>query len=52
MADEAECPDLMHHTPCPKGYLEWHAWAREMARTHRQVKCAGCGLYAIWIAKK
>lgn len=46
MGDET-CAD---HTPCPEGYLAWHAWAGRMSRTgHRQVKCPGCGLWAIWL---
>lgn len=51
---QALCPDFQHHTPCPvadSDYLGWHAWARKMSKTHRQVKCSGCGLYAIWIPK-
>lgn len=39
------------HTLAPAGYLAWHDWAKRMSRTHRQVRCAGCGLYAIWIPK-
>lgn len=40
------------HTPAPKGYLQWHEWAEKMAKTHRQVKCACCGLWANWVPKK
>ena len=39
------------HTPCPEGYLRWHSWADRMAKTHRQVKCKMCGLWAIWIPR-
>ena len=46
------CPDIMHHDAGPSGYLQWHAWARRMARTHRQIKCTGCGLYVIWLPKR
>lgn len=49
--DPADCPDFMNHTPSPKGYLGWHDWAKKLGRTHRQVKCPGCGLYAIWMPK-
>jgi hypothetical protein len=40
------------HTPCPEGYLQWHEWAKKKSKTHRQIKCNACGLYAIWIPKK
>ena len=43
-----ECPNVKRHTRCPSAYLEWHEWAERKAKTHRQVKCPGCGLYAIW----
>jgi hypothetical protein len=46
------CPNFENHTPCPEGYLQWHAWAREMLRTHRSTKCGGCGLYKIWVPKR
>lgn len=42
------CPDKAKHTPHPHGYLEWHAWAEEMAATNDQTECSGCGLMAIW----
>lgn len=37
------------HTKCPAGYLQWHPWAEKMSKTHTQIKCKNCGLYAIWI---
>jgi hypothetical protein len=40
-----------NHTPCPESYLSWHAWAEEMNKTHKQIKCPVCGLYAIWVKK-
>lgn len=36
------------HTPAPPGYLAWFEWAREMAKTHRQERCPGCGLWKVW----
>ena len=45
------CPNIEDHTACPDGYLEWHAWAEKMSRTHRQRKCPSCGLYEIWEPK-
>ena len=49
---ELLCPHFEDHTPCPEGYIQWHAWAETMAKTHRQEKCPGCGLYEIWTPKK
>lgn len=45
------CPDAANHTPSPDGYLAWHAWAARMGQGHRQVTCAVCGLYAVWIRR-
>ena len=42
------CPRQELHTPAPSGYLQWHAWAQRMSKTHRQERCPGCDLYAIW----
>lgn len=42
------CPDFWAHTPGPQGYSEWFEWADQMAPTHKQRQCPGCGLYAIW----
>lgn len=50
--NEADCPSFHDHTPCPEGYIQWHAWARRMNRTHRSTKCVGCGLYKVWIPRK
>lgn len=38
----------VRHTPQPVGYLAWHEWAERKARTHRQERCPGCGLWKIW----
>jgi hypothetical protein len=40
------------HTPQPESYLAWHEWAEQMARTHDQHQCGGCGLWAIWTRKR
>lgn len=45
------CPNAAAHTPGPKGYIAWFNWADEMARTHRQRRCDGCGLLVIWEPK-
>ena len=39
------------HTPHPSSYLAHAAWADEMLKTHRQARCAWCGLWAVWIPK-
>jgi hypothetical protein len=49
---EALCPRGDDHTPAPEGYIQWHHWAEAMSKTHRQRKCPGCGLYAIWTPKR
>ena len=40
------------HTPCPKGYIQWHAWAEEKGKTHNQIRCPHCNLYAVWVPKR
>ena len=49
---EPACPNAAKHTPHPKGYVDHATWGYEMLRTHRQVRCDGCGLWAIWVPKK
>lgn len=44
-----DCPKVENHTACPSGYIAWHEWADRMAKTHHQVRCPDCGLYAIWV---
>lgn len=46
------CPNEAAHTPAPAGYVAWHEWAAKMGRTHRQVRCPGCGLFRVWVSKK
>lgn len=47
-----DCPRAAElHTPRPEGYLEWHAWADEMTKTHRQERCPECGFLSIWTPK-
>jgi hypothetical protein len=42
------CPQIEDHAWQPEGYIAWHSWAADMAKTHDQRKCPGCGLYQIW----
>jgi len=46
-----QCPDRATHTESPDGYLAWHVWAEEKARTHVQHQCPTCGFWAIWKPK-
>lgn len=34
----------------PDGYIAWHAWAKQMGKTHRQEMCPDprCRLFHIW----
>ena len=48
---KTDCPQWSAHTPRPAGYIGWHAWARRMSRTHRQLICSGCGRYKVWVEK-
>lgn len=48
---EILCPYIEDHAICPEGYIQWHAWAEQMSKTHQQSKCGGCGRYVIWIPK-
>ena len=45
------CPNQAAHTPAPVGWPDWHAWASRMSKTHRQLRCPGCGLWMIWVEK-
>jgi hypothetical protein len=49
--ESSDCPKNGEHTPAPSGYLAWHEWATHMNQTHRQVRCTGCGRYAVWVRK-
>lgn len=45
------CPQEHLHTPHPSGYIEHAEWAERMLKTHVQVQCPGCLLWAIWRRK-
>lgn len=40
------------HTEHPTGYVAYHDWAEKKAKTHTQMVCPACGLWAIWVANK
>lgn len=46
------CPNHEAHTPQPTGYVHRADWAEEMSKTHHQIVCEGCGLFAIWVPNK
>jgi hypothetical protein len=42
------CPRSDDHTPRPAG-VEPRVWLRAISKTHKQVRCSGCGRFEIWI---
>jgi len=42
------CPNAVNHTDGPSNYLDWHEWARNLAKTHKQTRCPDCKLFKIW----
>lgn len=46
-----ECPRADLHTPAPTGYADWHLWAENKSKTHRQKRCPGCQLLKIWVPR-
>lgn len=47
------CPNSAEHNDEANhlGYVAWHAWAKEKAKTHRQERCPGCGFHCIWVRR-
>lgn len=39
------------HTPLPDGYVDRQERFVELLETHRQRRCAECGLWRIWVAR-
>lgn len=52
MEMDESCPNKKNHTNQPSGYIAWHDWAQKKTKTHRQVRCQGCGLFSIWVPRK
>jgi hypothetical protein len=42
---------ICKHTPCPEEYVHKANWMERKSKTHTQVKCPVCGLFAVWIPK-
>jgi len=40
------------HTPMPPGYMDRYEWAQMAMKTHAQVRCPHCGLWAVWLPKR
>lgn len=51
-AAAARVATVCKHTLQPEGYLQWHSWAHEMAKTHRQHRCPVCNRWQIWVPKQ
>ena len=49
--EDITCPNFEDHTSQPEGYIQWHHWAEEMSKTHRQRQCPGCKKFEIWEPK-
>ena len=45
--EQPEC----RHTPHPRAYLDHAVWMEEKDKTHWQMRCPICGLWAIWVPK-
>jgi hypothetical protein len=45
---DVPCPCADLHELMPPGYVARQLWCEQMARTHKQVRCPGCQLYAVW----
>jgi hypothetical protein len=37
------CPNATAHTPCPRLYVRFFDWCREMSKTHGMGNCSKCG---------
>ena len=52
-ADHHElCENYWAHNHGPEGYFAWFEWAEIMRKTHKQRRCPGCGLFAIWTPRR
>ena len=46
-----DCPREAEHNYGPSGYNDWHEWAKNRNRTHKNSRCA-CDRYLIWTPRK
>lgn len=49
---EPPCPAEAGHTPAPTGYVQKVVWMEELAATHDQQRCPGCGKWSIWVERQ
>ena len=42
---------VCNHTPHPTLYHAQYEWTERAAKTHSQIRCPRCGLWAIWLPK-
>jgi hypothetical protein len=54
--DHPICPNSAEHVDGPENcgphnYLAWHEWAEQKTKTHDQLQCPYCDLWAIWLPK-
>ena len=45
---EHDCPLRSQHRS-PPSLFAFDDWAKELAKTHRQMRCAGCHRWAVWV---
>lgn len=45
-----DCEEL--HAEHPTGYVAFQEWAESMGKTHKQIQCPVCGLYAVWVKRE
>jgi hypothetical protein len=43
------CTNEAQHTPHPVRQFAHEAWAEQMLRSHKQMRCPDCRLWAIWV---
>lgn len=51
LLEPEDCPLRAQHTVGPSGYNAWHEWAERKAKTHKQMRCAGCHRWSVWVPK-
>jgi len=44
--EDEDCPLRAQHWPGP---LPFDEWARELAKTHKQMRCEGCHRWRVWV---
>ena len=47
LVEQPEC----EHTKRPEGFVAFQEWAEKKAKTHDQIRCPVCGLWAVWVPK-